>query len=461
MKTSKKFKLDADRIAFDLKHRNTIKFNIDKYKAAHQRGNKNYQNKSLARNRAAFLKRSVLENWSKYLIEFETNFKNNGGTVHWARDAKEAIGEVEHILRKHNPPYVMKSKSMVSEEILLNEALEEFKVEPIETDLGEFIVQLAGEKPYHILTPAMHKSKEDVADLFQKHFSTAKDATPEEITKFVRNRLRKKFLTLKVGITGANFLIADTGSVALTENEGNGIMTTAFPNVHIIITGIEKVIPSINNLATFWPLLANAGTGQKLTVYNSLFTGNKNKSESQGPKEVHIILLDNGRTNLYKTKNQFDALACIRCGACLNACPIYKNIGGYTYNTVYSGPIGSVITPHLRKGQHFDHLSFACTLCGKCKEVCPVKIDLPELLLLNRKKSVEDGETTRVSQQGMKLAKSWLIHRQFMNLPWAGIKNLGAALLNNSIWGNKRFLPKFKSLSFSQQYKKKQLRSNL
>lgn len=455
MKISKKFKIDSDHIAFDLKHRHTIQFNIDRYEAAVQRGNSHYQNKQIAKDRAAFLKRTVLKNWSKYLVEFETNFQKKGGEVHWARDAKEALGEIENILKKHNPPYVMKSKSMVTEEIDLNEALEGFKIEPIETDLGEFIVQVAGEKPYHILTPAMHKSKEDVSDLFHKHFNTKENATPEEITKFVRKRLREKFLRLTIGITGANFLVADTGSVALTENEGNGIMTTAFPNVHIIITGIEKIIPSIKNLATYWPLLANAGTGQKVTVYNSLFTGNKNEGESGGPHHVHVILLDNGRTQLYKAEEQFDALACIRCGACLNACPIYKNVGGYTYNTVYSGPIGSVITPHLKKGQHFDHLSFACTLCGKCKEVCPVKIDLPELLLLNRKKAVEEGETTFVSKQGMKLAKSWLMNRNNMDLPLAGIKNMGSVMLNHSMWGNKRYLPEFKSLSFSQQYKVK------
>lgn len=455
MSLLKQFQKDATRVSANLQHRHTIRFNIEKYNVAVVKGNKHYRDKELARNRAAWIKRNVLENWSEYLEQFEANFRKNGGKVHWARTRQEAIEEISTILRKHNPSYVMKTKSMVTEEIHLNEALEAMNIPPIETDLGEYIVQLAGEKPYHILTPAMHKSKEDVARLFHEKFQTPKNASPEELTKFVRTKLRAKFRKLKVGITGANFLIADTGSTALTENEGNGVMTTAFPDVHIIIAGIERIIPSIHHLSLFWPLLANAGTGQKVTVYNSIFTGPKQSDEVDGPKEVHIILLDNGRTNLYTKEEQYEALSCIRCGACLNACPIYKNIGGYTYNSVYSGPIGSVITPHMRPGEGFEHLSFASSLCGKCKDVCPVKIDLPLHLLQNRKDAVKNGYSTFVTHQGMKLAKMWLKQRKYMDLVPSSILNVGAYVSEQIVWGKHRNLPRFSPSSFSELYKKK------
>lgn len=455
MNLSKQFKRDAKRITVDLQHRKTIRFNIDKYDQAVRKGNINYQDKALARDRAAWIKRNVLENWSRYLEDFETNFTKNGGSVHWARTGEEAISVIRKILQPIQPEFVMKTKSMVSEEIHLNEALEALGVEPIETDLGEFIVQVAGEKPYHILTPAMHKSKADVAKLFHEKFQTPKDATPEFLTKFVRKKLRQKFENLEVGITGANFLISDSGSVALTENEGNGIMTTAFPGVHIIIAGMERIIPSIHDLDLFWPLLANAGTGQKVTVYNSIFTGNKQPKESDGPSQVHVILLDNGRTNLYTQKHQYEALSCIRCGACLNACPIYKNIGGYTYQSVYTGPIGAVITPHLRPNEGFEHLSFASSLCGKCKDVCPVKIDLPQYLLYNRKEAVENGKSTLVTRQGMKLAKEWLMHRKLMNLAPSSLMNIGSFIGNNAVWGNQRNLPEFQKASFNTLYKKR------
>lgn len=455
MNLLKQFKKDAKRVASDLKHRKTIRFNMDKYDAAVVNGNKNYQDKQLAREQAAWIKRNVLENWSEYLLQFETNFTANGGVVHWARNDEEAIKKISTVLEKHAPSYIMKTKSMVTEEIGLNEALESLNIKPIETDLGEYIVQVAGEKPYHILTPAMHKSRDDVAHLFHEKFKTSEDATPEEITKFVRDTLRDKFCDLKVGITGANFLIADTGSVALTENEGNGVMTTAFPDVHIIIAGIERIIPSIKQLSLFWPLLANAGTGQKVTVYNSIFTGSKRSNETDGPKELHIILLDNGRTNLYAKAQQYEALSCIRCGACLNACPIYKNIGGYTYGAVYSGPIGSVITPHMKPTLGYDHLSFASTLCGKCKDVCPVKIDLPLHLLQNRKEVIAKMNATTVTKQGMILAKRWLSTRKNMDAVPSKLLNIGTYLFSEKIWGSKRNLPHVSNESFSKQYKKK------
>jgi len=337
--------LEDSKIAFDKKHRQTLKFNIGKYDDAVAKGKLRYRNMDLAKERASYIKEQVVSNLAVYLEEFEKNARENGIEVVWARNGEEAVAEIVKILQANQAHLLVKSKSMISEEIELNENLEKKGYEPVETDLGEFIVQVAGEKPYHILTPAMHKSKEDVAELFHKKFDTSKDSTPEELTAFVRKVLRKKFTSAQVGVTGANFLVADVGGVALTENEGNGFMSIAFPKIHIVITGIEKVLPSVSDLALFFPLLSTLGTGQQVTVYNSLLTGPKKDNESNGPEKMVVVLLDNNRTKLAADPQRYKALKCVRCGACLNACPVYRNIGGYTYNTTYSGPIGSVITP--------------------------------------------------------------------------------------------------------------------
>ncbi len=453
MSISKKFQVDAENKAFDKQHRKTIRFNMKQYDAAVSRGMNEFVNIDLAKQRTSYLKEKVLHNWDKYLIEFESNFKSNGGEVYWAKDEKELIDQLIPILKDEQVKLVVKSKSMTTEEIELNDHLEENNIEVVETDLGEFIVQVAGEKPYHIVTPAMHKSKEDVAELFNEKFETPLKSTPEELTAFVRARLREKFVTADVGFTGANFLLPDIGGIALTENEGNGLMTMAFPRIHIVIAGIEKIIPSYKDLARFWPVLSTHGTGQKLTVYNSIITGPKKASEKNGPERTIVFLLDNGRTKLFAKEDQHSALKCIRCGSCLNACPVYKNIGGFTYNTTYSGPIGAVISPHLNGMKEYGHLSFASSLCGKCKDVCPVNIDLPQLLLFNRRDFVQ-SQNKKVESIIVKSAGYFLNKRKRMDLFPHGIKNLSLAILTKSVWGPRRTFPVFKE-SFSKQWKKK------
>jgi len=351
----------------------------------------------------------------------------------------------------------VKSKSMISEEIELNDALEKSGIESVETDLGEYIVQLAGEKPYHIVTPAMHKSKEDIAALFHEKFGISENSTPEEITRFVRQKLRKKFVEAGAGITGANFLIADTGSIALTENEGNGMMTFSFPKIHIVIAGIERIIPSFRDLQLFWPLLASHGTGQHITVYNSIVSGPGQSGEIDGPTEMYVILLDNERTELLKHNQQRRALSCIKCGACLNACPVYKNIGGYTYNTTYSGPIGSVITPQMRGMKEFKHLSFASSLCGKCTEVCPVKINLHELLLYNRYESVKDNYVTSMEKFVQRMAKKGLSNRWMMDLGGGKLKNMLMRMTMKKAWGTRRTLPEFAPKNFKQLWEERRI----
>ena len=445
----------SDSKAFDLDHRRIINFNIGRYDTAVARGISTFQNLENSKRKANTLKWKVMENLDKLLPEFESNFQRKGGKVLWANDADEANAEILKIIRRVNAKTVIKSKSMATEEIHLNTFLEKHNIEALESDLGEYIVQMLGQKPYHIVTPAMHLSKEDIARLFHEKHGTPADSTPEQLTQKARELLREKYLTADVGITGGNFLIADSGSIALTENEGNARLTTTFPKVHIAIVGIEKLIPSMTDLDLFWPLLASHGTGQNLTVYNTILGGPRRDGETDGPEEMYVILLDNGRTNLLAQKEQRQGLYCIRCGACLNACPVYKNIGGHTYDTTYSGPIGSVISPHLQGMQEFKHLSYASTLCGKCTEVCPVKIDIHKMLLLNRRDAVADGFKTRSESLGWTLWKKGMTKRSWMDMVSGKWKNLLLRKLFRKAWGSKRELPEVAARSFSQQWKDK------
>src|ERR1700761_143972 len=360
--TAEEFLVDAENKAFSTDHRRIINNNIGKYDTAVARGLSRLINLDNAKKKGHVIKWKVMENLDKILPEFEANFQRRGGRGIWANDAEEANREILNIIQRAGAKTVVKSKSMVTEEIHLNEFLESNQIESLETDLGEYIVQLLGQKPYHIVTPAMHLSKEDIARLFNERFGTPIDATPEQLTLKARELLREKYLRADVGITGANFLIADTGSIAISENEGNARLCTTFPKIHIAIVGIEKIIPSMADLDLFWPMLATHGTGQNLTAYNTILSGPRQANETDGPEEMYVILLDNGRTNLLAQKDQRQGLYCIRCGACLNACPVYQNIGGHTYDTTYSGPIGSIITPQMGGVGKFKHLSYTSRL---------------------------------------------------------------------------------------------------
>ena len=449
---NKIFNQQAEKISFDKEHRRKINFNIGRYDAAVVNGKKQFKNLELARKRAALIKHRSIENLDKYLSEFEINFERNGGKVLWAPTANKALTEITRILKRHQVNLVVKSKSMISEELELNEHLQNAGIEAVETDLGEYIVQLAGEKPYHIVTPAMHKSKEDIAALFHEKFGLDPNSTPEEITAFVARKLRQQFVEAGAGITGANFLIADTGSVALTENEGNGLMSFSFPKVHIVIAGIERIIPSLRDLDLFWPLLAAHGTGQNLTVYNSIISGPRQNGEIDGPAEMYVVLLDNRRTELLRNNQLRRSLACIKCGACLNACPIYRNIGGYTYATTYTGPIGAVISPHLLGFKEYKHLSYASSLCGKCTEVCPVNINLHELLLCNRYEAVKLGLNSRSENRMQSVAAKMMMKRWRMDFGSGKLKNMAMRMAIKKAWGPRRSLPVFAPKTFRQMW---------
>lgn len=452
--TSEHFLAKSTVKAADMQHRKTINFNIGRYNAVVPQGKLQFENVHLAREKAKNIKWRAIETLDQQLETFELNFNRRGGKVIWAETGEDAINAILKICKEKDCKTLVKSKSMATEEIHLNEAMKQNGIDSIETDLGEYIQQLDGEAPYHIVTPAMHKSKEDVARLFNEKLGTPINYTPAELTQVARGILREKYTAAEVGITGANFIISETGSVAVTENEGNARLSCAFPKTHIVIVGIEKVIPSLTDLALFWPLLSTFGTGQKITVYNSIISGPRQLNEKDGPDEMYVILLDNGRTNILKNPIQRESLYCIRCGACLNACPVYKNIGGHTYGATYSGPIGSVITPHLEGMEDFKHLSFASSLCGNCTEVCAVKINLHELLLDNRETSVEAGHTAFAERAAWKVWKFASLNRSLMNAGNGPLKNKVVNGLFKG-WKNHRSELNFSKKTFNQLWKEK------
>ena len=440
--------------AADLDHRNKVNFNINRYNQTVPLGKQQFTDVDLARERAKNIKWRTLESLDQYLEAFEANFTARGGKVIWAETPDDALTAILDICKTKDCKSIVKSKSMVTEEIHLNKFLEKNNIESVETDLGEYIQQLAGEPPYHIVTPAMHKSKEDVAKLFYEKLNAKPGLTPEQLTLVARDKLRDKYVQAEIGVTGANFIIADTGSIAITENEGNARLSSAFPKTHIAVVGIEKIIPSFTDLGLFWPLLSTYGTGQTITVYNSVISGPRQPGETDGPEEMYVILLDNGRTNILANEKQRESLYCIRCGACLNACPVYKNIGGHAYGTTYSGPIGSVITPQMRPMGDWKHLSYASSLCGNCTEVCAVKINLHELLLENRNEAVEKGAVGFQEKIAWKAWKKASLNRKMMNMGSESVKNW---VVNRMIkgWTKHRADLRFPKKTFNEMWKEK------
>ncbi len=336
------------------------------------------------RDRAREIKEATLQRLDHYLDRLIDNVERRGGHVHYATTSEEARGIVLDIARRTGARTAVKSKSMATEEIHLNDALEAAGVTPIETDLGEYIIQLAHERPSHIIAPAIHKTKGQVAELFARELKRETVADPEVLTRIAREELREKFLQADLGISGANFGVADTGTIVLVTNEGNGRMVTSLPRVHVAVMGVEKVIPSMTDLAVFLAILAKSATGQKLSVYTSLVDGPRRGGELEGPEEFHLVLLDNGRIRQIAGPLR-EALSCLRCGACLNVCPVYRQIGGHAYGYTYPGPIGILLTAMLNGTESVKDLAHASSLCGACLEACPVRIDIPRMLIELRK----------------------------------------------------------------------------
>ncbi|MEH6628374.1 MAG: LutB/LldF family L-lactate oxidation iron-sulfur protein [Motiliproteus sp.] len=417
------------------------------------------------RDEAKDLKNHIIANMDFYLEQFESNVLKSGGHVHWARDAEEARKAILDICRNADAKTITKGKSMVSEEINLNEYLEENGVTPVETDLGEYILQLRGDHPSHIIAPAIHLNLADVSDIFHEKHGTPRTEDPAELMQEAREMLRKQFVAADVGITGANFCVAETGSTIIVTNEGNGDLTQTLPKVHVVITTIDKVVPTLEDMTLFLRLLARSATGQEFTVYNTLSTGPKREDDQDGPEEFHVVLLDNGRSEMIGTDFQ-DMLRCIRCSACMNHCPVYGSVGGHAYGWVYPGPMGSVLTPKLIGIDKAGHLPNASTFCGKCESVCPVKIPLPKLMRHWREREFEQHLSPKGFRFGIGVwayfarrpaLYRWLARASSLSLKlMGGKKNRIRSLPLKNGWTLWRDLPAPQGGTFIDQWKKQQ-----
>jgi L-lactate dehydrogenase complex protein LldF len=452
------FKRDSHEMTHDLEHRARIQKALGGYYIKRDEMKDRFASWQDAREAASGIKREAIDHLDQTLDTFARNIASRGAQVFWAEDDEAARQYIVDVC-KRNGARIIKSKSMTSEEIHLNAALEKEGMEVVESDLGEYILQLREEAPYHIVFPAMHLSREQVSDVFEEKLGSPKSDSPEELTMIARGAMRDKYLRADVGITGGNFAVAEPGLIAITENEGNARLTMALPRIHIAIIGIEKVLSSMDDLALFLPMLATAGAGQPLTCYNSMVFGPRAEGEHDGPDELHVVLLDNGRTKLLADAEQRDALHCIRCGACLNVCPIFKNVGGHAYGTTYQGPIGSVITPHLKGLQKWKHLSGASSLCGACTESCPVKIDLHHHLLHNRRNAATE-KPSKLEQSAWRGFSFMMTHPKLYRLAvrvGRALQPLHPLVMRTPldpmrVWTASRAFPRLASRSFHERW---------
>jgi len=420
------------------------------------------------RHTARGIKEHTLQNLDFYLEAYEKRVQANGGQVHWASTPDEARDIIIGICRRAGAKRVTKGKSMVGEEMAINEALESAGFEPVETDLGEYIIQLAEEPPSHIIAPAVHKTKDQITELFHAHHAqygyTERQTEVPALVNEARQVLREKFLSADVGITGANFLIAETGSSVIVTNEGNGDLTNTLPRVHIVTAGIEKIVPTREDASTLLRVLARSATGQEMSVYTTFSTGPRRKDDLDGPAEYHVVLLDNGRSQMLG--NEFhEMLRCIRCGACMNHCPVYQSIGGHAYGWVYVGPMGSVLTPLMVGLDQAGDLPNACTLNGRCQEVCPMEIPLPGMLRQLRRRQYQSRQTARSARAALAvwayLARRPRLYRRVMGAAVATLARLGRRrgrfrhMLLAGGWTSVRDLPAPEGASFQNQWRRR------
>ncbi|MBE2205732.1 MAG: lactate utilization protein [Chthoniobacterales bacterium] len=457
---STQFHEAAERLTNDLRHRALIQKALGGYYIKRDEQKEKYTDWQQARAVAASAKYEAVNHLDKYLVELSDRLEARGTKVFWAADGAEAADYIAGVARAAGVKRIIKSKTMTGEEIHLPRALEAAGLEVVESDLGEFIVQLREEAPYHIVFPSMHLTRGEIDATFREKLGSPPADTPEELTMIARDVMRQKYCEADMGISGANFAVAETGHISITENEGNARLSTSLPQVVVSIVGIEKVIPKLEDLAVLLPMLATAGAGQNMTCYNTLLGGARQPGETDGPQEFHVVLLDNKRTTLLADPEQRDALHCIRCGACLNVCPIFKNIGGQSYGTTYPGPIGSVITPHLRGLQSWKHLSFSSSLCGACTETCPVKIDLHHHLLQNRRNAIAKKPVWW--EKPVFVGFAWFMRRPRLYRFVAPLLRLGGPVLHAirgkffdpaRVWTATRDLPPAPAQSFKEYWR--------
>ncbi len=445
------FLKEMEKLAWDQEMHSRINTSLNNWQSAFESGKERINHLSQVRQKAFSIKYKVLNQLDKYLVEFETNFQRNGGKVIWARNAEDAINEIITILTKEKLTKVIKSRSLVSEEIDLIQHLTKRKIEVLSTDTGEFITKIAGEKPFHPVAAALHKSRQEIVELISSQFDLHSVSSLDESVRFVVDHMKEFFAAAQVSISGANFLIADSGSIAITENEGNILLGTALPKIQIILAGIEKIIPNMEDLDLFWPLLSTFASGQTMATYNTILSGPALVEHEE--TQMIVILLDNGRTDLLSKMNQRMSLACINCGACHNVSPVFRLIGGPAYNATYTGPIGAIKMPHLNGMKEYQHLSFASSLNGASTQICPMAIPIHEMLLFNRKEAVTKKLIPASDRKLIKRSTHMFKKRSRMNIDKTKIKKRLFNYFISKNWGNKRELPKIAIKSFGQLWK--------
>ena len=437
-------------ISFNEEHWQKINFNTGCFERNFTKGKINYRNMDLEKQRVHILRNKSLDNLEKLLVDFETHFTDNGGTVLWARDADDACNMIFDIMKKERTTVVSRSNSMTLDEIDLNGFLKRKNMSYVETSVARFVLQSANMQPYHPLAPAIHLSKEEINEVLTRGFKLKADSTPRQMVNFVRHKVSTDLKDIKVCVTGANFISSEEGCVVLTENEGNILRSSSMAKVHIVVAGIAKVIPSIDDLGILLPLLSSHATGQSMASFNTLTFGPA--QEGDGPEKMYVILLNNGRSEVLSNEKQRQVLSCIHCGACVSVCPVFKNVGGYTYGTSHVGPMGAVMAPLKESLADYGHLSTACSLCGKCTEICPVQIPLDDLIIENRHLLATNNYG---DQKYQSLVKTMIWHcksRKKMDSPlW--MKKLQLKRFGGFSSSDRRVMPELAPKSFSQYWR--------
>lgn len=442
-------------IAFDEEHWQKINYSTGCYESSFARGKVNYRNMELEKQRAYTMRNKSVMKLEKLLVDFETHFNANGGRVLWARNANDALSLIYDILTMERVNKVSRSNSMVLDEIGLNDFLGRKNISLVETSTARFVLQAAGKKPYHPIAPAIHLSKEEINGVLTQNFKLKPESSAKQMVNFVRFKVGNAVNETPVYITGANFLLSEEGGVVLTENEGNVLKSCSQAKVHIVVAGLAKVIPNLDDLSGMLPLLSSHATGQPMAAYNSITFGPT--TDGSGPNKMYVILLDNGRTQLLAHERQREVMSCIHCGACVSVCPIYKNIGGYAYGTPHIGPMGTVMTPLMNEISEYAHFTSACALCGRCTEICPVKIPLDDLMIENRRQVNEEKAGSAKKDSLFRLMIWHCKSRKRMDSPLFMKKLELKRFINAQTWGSRRTLPEFAPKSFSQIWKETDL----
>ena len=445
---------ESSALAFDEEHWQKINYSTGCFENNFAKGKENYRNLELEKQRAYTLRNKSLLNTEKLLVDFETHFAENGGKVLWARNADDALTMIFDLIRKEKANAIMRSNSTVLDEIELNGFLERKNIRVVETEVGRFVLQKGQQKSYHPLSPSIHLSKEENNAILTSNFKLKPDSSVKQMVNFVRHEVGVETQNVSICVTGANFLLSDTGGVVLTENEGNILKSTSLAKIHIVVAGIAKVIPNMDDLSVLLPLLSLHSNGQSMSACNSITFGPS--TTGNGPEQMYVILLDNNRSQLLAHETQRKVMSCIHCGACISVCPVYKNIGGYSYGTKHIGPVGTVMAPLMEGLEDFNYLNSACSLCGKCVDICPVKIPLDDLIIENRHLAImEKTDSARYES----LVKAMIWHcktRKKMDGPLF-FKKLEMKRLLGPLWGDERPMPEFAAKSFSQQWRERNL----